>query len=52
MLRRRDDELMAQVREVLGADRFEEVFTAGSRLNQRDAVAAVGDTHRAGAAAS
>jgi hypothetical protein len=40
-LRRRDDDLASEVREALGADRFEEAFTAGSQLNQQDAVAAL-----------
>ena len=34
---------MTQVREALGADRFEEVFAAGSRLSQQEAVAAIRD---------
>ena len=38
--------------EALGADRFDEVFAAGSRLNQQDAVAAVRDRHGEGARAS
>jgi hypothetical protein len=36
-------ELVAQIREALGADRFEELFAAGARLNRRDAVAALRD---------
>ncbi len=52
MLRQGEAELMAQVRQALGAERFEEVFAAGSRLNQREAVAAVGDRRGAGASAS
>jgi hypothetical protein len=40
MLGRGEAELVAQVREKPGADRFE---TAGARLNQRQAVAAVRD---------
>ena len=43
---------MAQIREALGADRFDELFAAGSRLNQQDAVAAVRDRHGEGARAS
>jgi predicted ATPase len=50
MLRQGGAELGAQIRGALGADRFEGVFAAGSRLTQREAVAAVGD--RRGAAAS
>jgi predicted ATPase len=33
-------ELVSQVRQALGADRFGQVFAAGARLNQRDAAAA------------
>jgi predicted ATPase len=43
-------EPVAQVREALGAERFDQVFVAGVRLNQRDAVAAVRDQRRARAA--
>jgi tetratricopeptide (TPR) repeat protein len=50
MLRRGEAELVAQIRQALGADRFDEVFAAGSRLSQREAVAAVHD--RRGGAAS
>ena len=42
-LRRAEAELVTQVREALGADRFEEVFAAGSRLSQQEAVAAIRD---------
>ena len=52
LLRREEAELVAQVRQALGADRFEEVFAAGARLSQQEAVAAVGDRRGAGAAAS
>ncbi|HSR26274.1 MAG TPA: tetratricopeptide repeat protein, partial [Candidatus Eisenbacteria bacterium] len=41
LLRRAEAVLLAQVRPALGADRFDQVFAAGSRLNQREAVAAV-----------
>ena len=41
MLRRGEDELVAQVRETLGETRFEESFDMGQRLNQRDAIAVV-----------
>jgi predicted ATPase len=41
-------ELVAQLRQALGLDRFEEVFAAGARLNRREAVAAVGDRRGAG----
>jgi predicted ATPase len=43
MLRPTETELMAQLRQALGPDRFDQVFSAGSRLNQREAVAAVRD---------
>jgi hypothetical protein len=43
-LRRGDAELVAQTRRALGADRFDEVFAAGARLNLREAVAAVPGT--------
>jgi predicted ATPase len=43
MLRPTETELMAQLRQALGADRFDQAFSAGSRLNQREAVAAVRD---------
>jgi predicted ATPase len=39
--RRLEAELVARIREALGEDRFEEVFGAGFRLSQRDAVAEV-----------
>jgi tetratricopeptide (TPR) repeat protein len=52
LLRRPEAELVAQVRQALGADRFEEVFAAGARLTQQEAVAAVRDRRGAGAAAS
>jgi ATP/maltotriose-dependent transcriptional regulator MalT len=42
-LRGAEAELGAQVREALGRERFEEVFAAGVRLNQREAVAAARD---------
>jgi hypothetical protein len=43
LLRREEAALVAQVRQALGAERFDQVFAAGSRLNQREAVAAVRD---------
>jgi predicted ATPase len=43
MLRPTETELMAQLRQALGADRFDQAFSAGSRLSQREAVAAVRD---------
>ena len=41
MLRRGEAELVAQVRQTLGADRFDQAFATGSGLSQRQAVAAV-----------
>jgi tetratricopeptide (TPR) repeat protein len=38
--RRGQADPVAQVRQALGADRFEEVFAAGTRLTRREAVAA------------
>jgi hypothetical protein len=46
-LRRGEAEVVAQVRGALGASRFDEVFAAGARLTQRQAVAVV--HHRPGA---
>ncbi len=50
MLRRREDDLARALREALGANHFQQSFAAGSRLSQRDAVAAIRGTHGAGAA--
>jgi predicted ATPase len=47
MLRRGEAELVAQIRQAVGADRFDQLYAAGSRLNQREAVAAVRDRHGA-----
>ena len=52
VLRQGEAELVAQVRQALGAARFEEVFAAGARLTQQEAVAAVRGRRGAGAAAS
>jgi ATP/maltotriose-dependent transcriptional regulator MalT len=41
MVRQCEAELVDQVRQSLGADRFDEVYAAGSRLNRREAVSAV-----------
>ena len=43
LLRREEAELLAQIRQALGADRFGEPYAAGSRLSQQGAVAAVRD---------
>ena len=40
MLRQGEADLVAQVRQALGDDHFDQVFAAGTRLTQRDAVAA------------
>jgi hypothetical protein len=42
-LRRGEAEVVAQVREALGAGRFDKAFAAGARLNLGEAVAAVRD---------
>jgi hypothetical protein len=42
-LRRVEADLMAQVRHRLGPDQFDQAFSAGSRLTQRQAVAVVQD---------
>jgi hypothetical protein len=48
MLRPTETELMARLHQALGADRFDQAFSAGSRLNQREAVAAVRDRRGTG----
>ncbi len=45
-LRKVEAELVAQVRQRLGADQFDQAFSAGSRLTQRQAVAIVPTRHR------
>jgi hypothetical protein len=50
--RRAEAQLVDQIRQALDADRFEEVFAAGTRLNRREVVAAVRDPRGAGTAAS
>ena len=52
LLRRGEAALLAQIRQALGADRFDQAFAAGSRLTQRQAVAAVRDWRDAGTRAS
>jgi hypothetical protein len=42
-LRQSEDELVAQVRQTLGAARFDQAFSAGSRLTQRQALDIVRD---------
>jgi hypothetical protein len=48
LLRRGEAELVAQVRQALGADRFDQMYATGSRLSQQEAVAAVRDRRGAG----
>ena len=48
-LRRAEADLVAQVRQRLGAARFDQVFAAGSGLSQQQAVAIVRDQRGAGA---
>jgi predicted ATPase len=50
--RRGEAELIAQIRQPLGTDRFEQAFAAGARLNRREAVAAARDRLGTGARAS
>ncbi len=51
LLRRGEAELVAQVRQALGADRFDQVYAAASRLSQQEAVAAVRGRRGASSAA-
>jgi predicted ATPase len=51
LLRPEEAELVAQVRQALGADRFDDMYAAGSRLSQQEAVAAVRGRRGAGTAA-
>ena len=39
-IRQEEADLAAQIRQALGADRFDQAYAAGARLNRRDAVAA------------
>jgi ATP/maltotriose-dependent transcriptional regulator MalT len=48
-LRRGEAQLTAQIRQELGDDRFGQVFAAGSRLSQQEAVAAIRDRPRSSA---
>jgi hypothetical protein len=52
MLRPGEAELVTQIREALGSDRFEEVFAAGARLSRQEAVAALRDRGGTGARVS
>jgi predicted ATPase len=47
-MRRAEAELATLIRDALGADRFDQVFAVGSRLNQREALAAVQDLRSTG----
>jgi predicted ATPase len=51
LLRREEAELVAQVRQALGAGRFDEMYATGSRLSQQEAVATARDRRGAGTAA-
>jgi predicted ATPase len=51
MLRRGEAELVAHVRQAIGADRFDRLYAAGFRLNQREAVTATRDRRDIAAAA-
>jgi predicted ATPase len=48
MLRRGETELVAQGRQTLGADRFDQALASGSRLSQHEAAAAVRDRRSTG----
>jgi predicted ATPase len=45
-------QMMAQIRQALGADRFDQEFAAGVRLNRQQAIAAVRDLRSTGTTAS
>jgi hypothetical protein len=46
-----ENELVAQIREALGPDQFDEPYARGSTLSQQEAAAAVRDRRGAGTAA-
>jgi predicted ATPase len=48
MLRRGEGELITELREALGPDRFEGAFAAGTGLNQREAIAVAREVHGPG----
>jgi ATP/maltotriose-dependent transcriptional regulator MalT len=50
--RQGEAQMVAQIRQALDADRFDQVFAAGARLNRREVVAAVRDPRGAGTEAS
>jgi hypothetical protein len=43
-VRQVEADLAAQIRQALGADRFDQAYAAGARLNRRDAVTAARDS--------
>lgn len=51
LMRREEAELVAQIRQALGTDQFDQPYAAGSKLSQQEAVAAVRDRRGAGTAA-
>jgi predicted ATPase len=51
MLRQGEAELVTQIRQTLDAHRFDQAFSAGTRLSQREAVAAVRDRSGSGTGA-
>ena len=50
--RQGEAQMVAQIRQALGADQFDQNFAAGVRLNRRQAIAAVRDPQSTGTAAS
>jgi hypothetical protein len=47
MLRRFEAEQVSEIRDALGAERFDDAFTTGARLTYREAVAASRDPYPA-----
>jgi predicted ATPase len=45
-------QMVAQIRQALGADRFDQAFAVGTQLNRQQAIAAVRDPHSTSTAAS
>ena len=52
MQRQGEAQMVAQIRQALGADRFDQDFAAGVRLNRQQAIAAVRDQRRTSTATS
>jgi hypothetical protein len=50
--RQGEAQMVAQIRQALDVDRFDQAFAAGARLNRREVVAAVRDPRGTGTAAS